>query len=647
MSLLVLSIVALALGPGIITLAGARSWVYALVDGFVIVTISGIAVIHILPQAILSSGAWAFVGAAAGLFGPMLLERKDHAHHDDVRGGDRAKHRPAMALALLGIAIHAFLDGSAFAGNDDGHGHGHDHGHGASELLALAVVLHRIPEGLAIWWLVRAQRGGIKTAIVALSIVAVATVLGSRFGDELAHGTGASLFSFVQAVVAGSLLHVIIHHAPPSVAWTHHHHHASEDRRLPSAEVHVTAAEHDHPEDAAGARAAHGASGIEPDPHHDRGLQLAPALGAFAGMALLFFVSTSHPTAQRISHEIAMGPTFVTLARESAPALLVAYLASGLVHAFLPQSVVTWLSRGGSLSHSLRGLLVGPLLPVCSCGVLPLYRSMLARGAPRAAALTLLVAAPELGLATFLVSWSLLGGTFTLVRVLAAVVTAVVIGYGVTRLARRPGVVEASAPVPAITPLPPWRTRLWSGLRYGLGDTVDHTTPWILIGLAVAAFAEPLLDGESVARVSSWIDVPVFAALGVPIYVCASGATPLVAVLLHKGVSPGAAIAFLLTGPATNLMTFGGLRGLHGRGVVALFAAAMLIVRDASHRGARARDDDRDRRPRHSRPAGRDLARPPRSSPHGRPARDEQRPPALIREKAGDPSSAVSLEGGR
>ena len=94
----------------------------------------------------------------------------------------------------------------------------------------------------------------------------------------------------------------------------------------------------------------------------------------------------------------------------------------------------------------------------------------------------------------------------------------------------------------------------------------------------MAAFAEPLLDGESVARVSSWIDVPVFAALGVPIYVCASGATPLVAVLLHKGVSPGAAIAFLLTGPATNLMTFGVLRGLHGRRVVALFAAAMLIV---------------------------------------------------------------------
>jgi uncharacterized protein len=77
---------------------------------------------------------------------------------------------------------------------------------------------------------------------------------------------------------------------------------------------------------------------------------------------------------------------------------------------------------------------------------------------------------------------------------------------------------------------------------------------------------------------SSLFDVPLFAALGVPMYVCASGATPLVAILLHKGVSPGAAIAFLLTGPATNLTTFGVLGSLHGRRLALWFAAAMVVV---------------------------------------------------------------------
>jgi uncharacterized membrane protein YraQ (UPF0718 family) len=579
MLLLVLSIFALALGPGIVSLAGARSWVLALVDGFVIVTIGGIALIHILPDAILSCGAWAFVAAAGGLVGPMLFERRSHAHHDDPRGGDAAAHRPALALALLGIAMHAFLDGSAFAEHEDVHGHVHQHG---SELLGLAVVLHRVPEGLAIWWLLRPRSGGLKLAVLALCIVAAATVVGARFGDELVHGTRAAVFSFVQALVAGSLLHVVIHHAPPSAAWRHHHHHAAGRRRPFTAHVHEPGGGHDHAHDHGhehqGRVRAAFVSLADPDPHHDRGVQLVPALGGVAGIALLVFVSSSHPTAQRIADEMAMGPTFLTLALESAPALVITYAASGIVYAFLPRSFVTWLSSGGTFMQSLRGLLVGPLLPVCSCGVLPLYRTMLARGAPRAAALTLLVAAPEIGLATFLLSWSLLGGQLTVVRGIAAVLTALAVGYGVTCLGRRTPRSDGPAPVHSHEPGQPWRTRLWAGLRYGLGDTVDHTTPWIMIGLAVAAFAEPLLDAEAVVRVSPWVEVPIFSALGVPMYVCASGATPLVAVLLHKGVSPGAAIAFLLTGPATNLTTFGVLKSLHGSRLAAWFAIAMVLV---------------------------------------------------------------------
>jgi uncharacterized membrane protein YraQ (UPF0718 family) len=221
------------------------------------------------------------------------------------------------------------------------------------------------------------------------------------------------------------------------------------------------------------------------------------------------------------------------------------------------------------------------MLPVCSCGVLPIYRSMIARGAPRAAALTLLVAAPELGLATLLISWRLLGGPITLARGVAAVVAALAIGYGVARIGRGKPAVRAEvteAPGTGAEPSVSLRRRLRSAVRYGLGDTVDHTAPWIMLGLALAAFAEPLLDGQTMARVPRWFEVPAFAALGIPMYVCASGATPLVAVLLHKGISPGAAIAFLLTGPATNVTTFGVLRSLHGKRVAAFFAAAMVVV---------------------------------------------------------------------
>ena len=61
-------------------------------------------------------------------------------------------------------------------------------------------------------------------------------------------------------------------------------------------------------------------------------------------------------------------------------------------------------------------------------------------------------------------------------------------------------------------------------------------------------------------------------------YVSASGATPLIAVLVHIGISPGAALAFLLTAPATNATTFGVLSRLHGRRLALAFGGAMALL---------------------------------------------------------------------
>ena len=60
--------------------------------------------------------------------------------------------------------------------------------------------------------------------------------------------------------------------------------------------------------------------------------------------------------------------------------------------------------------------------------------------------------------------------------------------------------------------------------------------------------------------------------LAIPIYVCAEGATPLAAVMIHKGVSVGAALAFLLVGTSTNLPVLGVLRRGLGRTGAIVFA---------------------------------------------------------------------------
>jgi hypothetical protein len=105
---------------------------------------------------------------------------------------------------------------------------------------------------------------------------------------------------------------------------------------------------------------------------------------------------------------------------------------------------------------------------------------------------------------------------------------------------------------------------------------VDYTAPWILFGLGIASVAHPLLEGGWFTRIPNEWQVPLFALMGLPTYVCASGATPLVAVLLFSGVSPGAALAFLLTGPATNVTTFGVMGRLHGHRIALIFCLAII-----------------------------------------------------------------------
>ena len=118
--------------------------------------------------------------------------------------------------------------------------------------------------------------------------------------------------------------------------------------------------------------------------------------------------------------------------------------------------------------------------------------------------------------------------------------------------------------------------RLQTALRSGFGDLVDHTAPWILVGLIIAALLGPLVQDSWITRLPAGVDVLLFAAIGLPLYVCASASTPLVAVLVAAGVSPGAGLALLITGPASNIATIGILSRLHGVRFANTFAAAMI-----------------------------------------------------------------------
>ena len=511
LTLLALSLVALVLGPAAYGAARVAGHMMAALDGFVFVAITGLVVIHILPESVGLAGWLAVVGVAVGVWLPTLIEHR-------LRPMARQVHVVTLVFGLIAIAVHAFTDGLAL-GTDLGD-------QGRTHMLPMAVVVHRLPVGLTVWFLLRPLYGR-RVAIAVLALMALATMAGFLSGAAVLATLESRVWGLFQALVAGTLLHVVLHRSYPVTATSV----PVSTRRWQSG------------------------------------------LGAVAGLLLLASTTLGQEMGTTATES---AQVFYVLARESSPALLLAYIGAGLVYGLLPRGTVRWMGRGSNLSQALRGMGFGLPLPICSCGVVPIYRSLVVAGVPTTAAMAFLVATPELSLDAILISLTLLGGEFTIVRVISAAIVALLVGWIIGSFAPLRVSRRDSEAAPEATQSLVQRVR--SGLAQGLGEVVDTTAPWILLGLALAAVAHALVGGRWNDFVPAGFEVEFFALVGMPIYVCASGATPLVAVLIHNGVSPGAALAFLLTGPATNLTTLGVLTRLHGRRTALLFCAGVVGV---------------------------------------------------------------------
>lgn len=208
---LIAAIVGLALGPALFALLHRSPAPQLAVDGFVLVAITGLVAFHVLPDAFESAGFIALFAAAAGLLLPLLVERVKAL-------SSRMSHGIVLAVAFSALMLHASLDGVGVAASEGSIG------------LALAVVLHRLPVGLSIWWLVRPQFGR-RWAFAVLGAIAIATVGGFAFQTGIVETHTHGWVHLVQAFVAGSLLHVLLHQA---VGF--HDHTVEESRwRIPGA----------------------------------------------------------------------------------------------------------------------------------------------------------------------------------------------------------------------------------------------------------------------------------------------------------------------------------------------------------------------------------------------------------------------------
>lgn len=282
----------------------------------------------------------------------------------------------------------------------------------------------------------------------------------------------------------------------------------------------------------------------------------------------------------------------LALILDAAPWLLLGLLAAGLIKAWIPEDLIQRWMGGSGLWATTKAALIGAPLPLCSCGVMPAALGLHRAGASRSSTLSFMIATPETGVDSVAVSYALLGPFMTIIRPIAAVLSAVFTGLLVALLppsvpsapaAPQPSACGcdsscASTPAPSPSPGPGPGRSLRQGLRYALVDILDDIALWMGVGLLLAGVISTAVPPQALAAWGSGLPaMGLMLVIGIPMYICATASTPLAAAFLLAGLSPGTVLVFLLAGPATNIATLGVLRKEMGPAVLAVYLLGIAL----------------------------------------------------------------------
>lgn len=286
---------------------------------------------------------------------------------------------------------------------------------------------------------------------------------------------------------------------------------------------------------------------------------------------------------------------------EASPWLLLGFAVAGAMHVLAPQSLMQrWLGAGRKWAV-VRAAAIGVPLPLCSCSVIPAAAALRAGGASRGASAAFAISTPEVDAPSIALTWGMIGPWLAIARPIAALATAVGVGWAVDRMipdgttthaARTDtsGCCHTAQPVPGASccaRAPENTHRLagpWSrGATFSLITLPRNLAVWILLGLALSAAVSALVPPDwftQIAHIDHTGALTKLAALviGVPWYVCATASTPLAAALIAAGLSPGAALVFLLAGPATNPATMGWVFKDLGVRALAIYLAGIALT---------------------------------------------------------------------
>ncbi len=274
--------------------------------------------------------------------------------------------------------------------------------------------------------------------------------------------------------------------------------------------------------------------------------------------------------------------------------ILFGVLVAGLLKVFIdPSSISRHLGKGRFMSV-IKAAILGIPIPLCSCGVLPAAASLKKQGANNGAVTAFLISTPESGVDSIAITYALLDPIMTVARPVVAFFSAILAGIMENLFGTGSTISEAEPDLSCAVDgccdgidCPPeeharhhtFSEKVLSGLKYAVTDVWFDLAPWFFAGLIVAGIITSLIPGEII---SSYLggglnSMLIALVVGIPLYICASASTPIAAALILKGVSPGTALVFLITGPATNITSLSLVLKILGKRATSIYLSVLAL----------------------------------------------------------------------
>jgi hypothetical protein len=191
--LLLLSLITLFAGPLLFQWLSRWKRVARALDRVIVGVLVILVAVLLLPDIVEPLGYAAPACLLLGYLLPGLLEKL-------IRRAAETLHLLTLYVALIGLLLHALLDGAGLAGSEMR----------ADPGLAAAIILHRFGVGLMLWLIIEPIFGR-NAAWLTLIAIAAATIVGFEFSEWLLPLAGETVVSAVQGVIVGTIIHGLVH----------------------------------------------------------------------------------------------------------------------------------------------------------------------------------------------------------------------------------------------------------------------------------------------------------------------------------------------------------------------------------------------------------------------------------------------------